>query len=449
MKFKQTKLAAALSAATLATTMSAPAGAAVSLGGEDGWEVKFGGFINLFYNHLNSDGYNGAGGQDSAHLNEGLLPNFHTMTVTSPEVNGLTGTGQITFAVDSSANKGGRLNKAGVAGTPGLIDLREVFFNVSGSFGTVSAGRTLSLFQRQAILKDMTLFGVGASNGLDNAGTSLGRIGHGYVYPDFRTRFTYKTNDISGFNVEFGLFDPQEPIGSPGRTGGNFETDLPQFQVEATYSNSFGGGDMTLWVGALWQEMSRVGENISGPGATAIAPTRDAAGMVNNTPAGFTYNPAGNNFTNAAGTVATVPWPSGGDVTSSGIDFGGEINMAGFGLTGHYYTGKALGDTLFLVNAHSCNATGCEEADNDGYYFQGTYTWNGKTKFGAAYGGSFQDADAANGITASSQTVWTIGVYHDVTSWLKVIAEYNDQSTDGVAGQYDLTGFSVGGFLLW
>ena len=428
MKFKQTKLAAALSAATLATTMSAPAGAAVSLGGEDGWEVKFGGFINLFYNHLNSDGYNGVGGQDSAHLNEGLLPNFHTMTVTSPEVNGLTGTGQITFAVDSNSNKGGRLNKDNTLGTNSLVDLREVFFNVSGSFGTVSAGRTLALFQRQAILKDMTLFGVGASNGLDNSGTSLGRIGHGYVYPDFRTRFTYKTNDISGFNVEFGLFDPQEPISTSdtldrGRDGGKWETDLPQFQMEATYSNSFGGGDVTLWVGALWQEMSGTNQTI---GAVPAAP---GSYLVDNDP------------------VTT------GDVTSSGIDFGGEINVAGFGLTGHYYTGKALGDTLFLVNAYSCTATGCEEADNDGYYFQGTYTWNGKTKFGASYGGSFQDDltsdNATRQIRGASQTVWTIGVYHDVTSWLKVIAEYNDQSTDGVAGQYDLTGFSVGGFLLW
>ena len=69
--------------------------------------------------------------------------------------------------------------------------MREVFFNVECSFGTISAGRTLSLYQRQAILQDMTLFGVGASGSLDGSGTSLGRIAYGYVYPEFNTRFVY------------------------------------------------------------------------------------------------------------------------------------------------------------------------------------------------------------------------------------------------------------------
>ena len=117
-----------------------PSNAAVVLGGADGWEVSYGGFINLFYTQSDFEG-----GEDSAHLNEGLLPSFHTMTVKTPEVNGLTGTGQITFAVDSSAEKSGRLNKSGVLGTGSNIDMREVFFNVSGDFGTISVGRTLAL----------------------------------------------------------------------------------------------------------------------------------------------------------------------------------------------------------------------------------------------------------------------------------------------------------------
>ena len=56
--------------------------------------------------------------------------------------------------------------------------MREVFFNVSGDFGTISVGRTLALFQRQAILKDYTLFGVGAIGSPDGGGTGLGRIGY-------------------------------------------------------------------------------------------------------------------------------------------------------------------------------------------------------------------------------------------------------------------------------
>ena len=57
---------------------SMPANAAVVLGGADGWEVSYGGFINLFYTQSDF------GTEDSAHLNQGLLPSFHTMTVKTP-----------------------------------------------------------------------------------------------------------------------------------------------------------------------------------------------------------------------------------------------------------------------------------------------------------------------------------------------------------------------------
>ena len=206
MKIYTTKLAAILSTLALVGALSMPTNAAVVLGGADGWEVSYGGFINLFYTQSDF------GTEDSAHLNEGLLPSFHTMVVKTPEVNGLTGTGQITFAVDSSAEKGSRLNKSGLLGTTSNIDMREVFFNVAGDFGTISAGRTLALFGRQAILKDITLFGVGYLVGPDGGGTTLGRIGAGYVYPDFRTRFVYQTPDMNGFQLSVGIFDPRNRV---------------------------------------------------------------------------------------------------------------------------------------------------------------------------------------------------------------------------------------------
>src|SRR5690606_28962675 len=146
-QFNKTKIAAAVGTAALAMTLGAPANAAISLGGDNGWEVTYGGFINLFYTQSDWD-YGDGSNEDSAHLNEGLLPAFHTFTVKSPTINGLSGTSKITFAPDSSVFKGEELIKFGAE-----IDMREVFFNVEGSFGKISAGRTLALFQRQAILK--------------------------------------------------------------------------------------------------------------------------------------------------------------------------------------------------------------------------------------------------------------------------------------------------------
>ena len=257
MKIYTTKLAATLSTLALVGALSMPTNAAVVLGGADGWEVSYGGFINLFYTQSDF------GGEDSAHLQEGLLPSFHTMVVKTPEVNGLTGTGQITFAVDSSSEKGSRLNKSGVFGTGSNIDMREVFFNVSGDFGTISVGRTLALFGRQAILKDITLFGMGYGWPGWRRHT-LGRIGAGYVYPDFRTRFVYQTPDMNGFQLSVGIFDPGTRWPLAGAMPS--ETDTPQFQAEATFNSAFEGGSFSGWAGFLWQEQEITASHDSTPG---------------------------------------------------------------------------------------------------------------------------------------------------------------------------------------
>ena len=398
MKSYTTKIATTLSTLALVAAFSMPANAAVVLGGADGWEVSYGGFINLFYTQSDF-----AGGEDSAHLQQGLLPAFHTMTVKTPEVNGLTGTGQITFAVDSSSEKGSRLNKSDLFGTESNIDMREVFFNVAGDFGTISVGRTLALFQRQAILQDITLFGMGYLGGPDGGGTGLGRIGAGYVYPDFRTRFVYQTPDMNGFQLSVGIFDPQEPLGSGSQAGSAYgsETDTPQFQAEATFNSAFEGGSFSGWAGFLWQEQEITGS-----------------------PAGGT-----------------------GDVESVGWNVGATVSAQGFSMTGSYYDGEALGSVLFNLggDGFNCNATDCNEADNDGFYVQASYTFNGTTKIGGGYGESTQDADAMYNISATDRELWTVGVYHDVNSWLKVIAEYSN--FDAGAGETDT--FSLGGFLLW
>ena len=400
MKIYTTKLTAILSTLALVGALSMPTNAAVVLGGADGWEVSYGGFINLFYTQSDF------GTEDSAHLNEGLLPSFHTMVVKTPEVNGLTGTGQITFAVDSSAEKGSRLNKSGLFGTTSNIDMREVFFNVAGDFGTISAGRTLALFGRQAILKDITLFGVGYLVGPDGGGTTLGRIGAGYVYPDFRTRFVYQTPDMNGFQLSVGIFDPQEPGGLLGGAAGwSSETDTPQFQAEATFNSAFEGGSFSGWAGFLWQEQE----------------------------------------------ITASPMGGTGDVESVGWNIGASVAAQGFSMTGQYYDGEALGVILFSSGGgfgFNCSAAGCNEADNDGFYFQAAYTFNGTTKIGGGYGESRQDADAMYGIPKWESDLWTVGVYHDVTSWLKVVAEYGNYSHD-ILGHDNVDTFSIGGFLLW
>jgi predicted porin len=98
-------------------------------------------------------------------------------------------------------------------------------------------------------------------------------------------------------------------------------------------------------------------------------------------------------------------------------------------------------------DGYACNAVDCDEADNDGYYIQGSYTFNGETKLGLSYGRSLQD-DNSTGAPEVDSSMWTVGVYHDINSWLKVMAEYNHYESDFL-GIDEADNFSIGGFLLW
>lgn len=442
-QFNKTRLASAVAVAALGFGMASAANAVVVVGGDNGWEVSFDGNINAFYVMQDNDaGWNNLGlgaapvapgqfagtSEEISRVTSGFLPAFFSFNVKSPTVNGLTATGRFSFAptINNATTKNqlyavDPLNAGG--GNNGIqgasIDTREVVVNVDGSFGTVSFGRTLSIFGRQAILNDMTLFGVGMAN-MDGAAVTAGRSGRGYTYPNFNARFSYKTPVFSGFQAEVGLYDPSiEQLNNLGNTVLN-QTDTPRFEGELTYSTTFANGSFKAWVDGLWQDLE-----------STIATGTD-------------------------------------DATVSAWGVGATAGYMGFALTGYYYDGEGLGRSLQFVGGTACNAAGtfCEEAENDGYYVQGTYTFNGKTKVGASYGQSTEDAYSASAIAAgvvpglANQDVeldmWTVGVYHDVNSWLKLIAEYskseNDYAANGAgtfSGATESDTFSLGTFFVW
>ncbi|MGD9601488.1 MAG: porin [Gammaproteobacteria bacterium] len=468
IQFKQTRLAAAVATAAVGLGLSAASHAVVVVGGDNGWEVSFDGNINAFYVQGNYDaGYNGLGlaapnsatpgvansggnstfagnSLDASRITSGFLPAFFSFNVKSPTVNGMTGSARFSFAPQiTNANTknqiygaAGGLNNGNSQGIQGSsIDTREVLVNLDGAFGTVSFGRTLSIFGRNAILKDMTLFGVGIANGQSGAVTA-GRIGRGYTYPNFNARFSYKTPNFNGLQAEIGLYDPSiEQLNSAA--GVLDETDTPRFEGELSYTTAFSGGSAQFWVDGLWQD-------IEGRGAAGLASSAD---------------------------VSVQAW---------GV--GAEAKMAGFALTGYYYDGSGLGRSLQFVGGTACNGAAvvdangvtfgagsrCEATDNDGYYLQGTYTFNGKTKVGVSYGESTEDAFSDSIIRQANSanemqmrdvelSMWTVGVYHDVNSWLKLIAEYSHSRNDFGQNQFTLANgqdteadtFSVGSFFFW
>lgn len=438
-QINKTRIAAAVSAAVVGAGLSAPAGAVVVVGGNDGWEVSFDGNVNAFYTIGDMDAgfVTESVDKDTTRVHSGFLPAFFSFNVKSPTVNGMTGTARISFAptihnggaktqFTAQANgSGSRGNLDGIGGA--TIDTREVLANLSGAFGEISFGRTLSLFGRNAILNDMTLFGVGFAPGADHFGSvTFGRVGHGYTYPDFSARFQYTTPNVNGFQAALGLYDPSVIPGvtSIGNVVGGTqigglldETDTPRFEGEISYSTTWSGGTFKAWVDGMWQEIDSSCQGVT-----------------------------------AAGIVCD-------GITSSAWGAGAKIGWNAFEFVGYYHDNEGLGLTAqFTAFGVATDAAGnLDEREGDGYYLQGTYTFGGKTKVGVSYGeGNMDSIDAGSLVVAGStshieRSMWTVGVYHDVSSWLRLIAEYNHAKLDvsGAASDPEADTFSVGGFLFW
>ena len=115
--------------------------------------------------------------------------------------------------------------------------MRQVYLTAGGTWGQILAGREIGLYQRNNILNDMTLFGVGAAGGSHasgaGGGTTLGRIGFGYVYPNFVAQMTYSSPSSSPAQISIGLFDPSA-IGGAVQRRSRFRASSPSSRGRAT-----------------------------------------------------------------------------------------------------------------------------------------------------------------------------------------------------------------------
>ncbi|HQS44046.1 MAG TPA: porin, partial [Methylotenera sp.] len=333
-------------------------------------------------------------------ITTGLLPNFLSFS-------GKTRQNDLDVGFTISIQPGTAQNRALNAGA-GQQENRQAFFTFGDkSWGTIKAGRDLGIFASAAILNDMTLLGVGGAGANAAGTTTLGGIGTGYIYADWKSQISYTTPNWNGFSVTAGVMQAWNAIdGDVLANVTNASTSKPGFEAQATYEFA---GDVAgkVWAGAIYQKAQDLN------GGTIV---------------GFR------------------------DETARGFDVGANVNVAGFGLTAYYYDGKGLGTTGFLVNAFSEDG---KRRDSDGGYLQGTYTLPGVgTKLGLAYGVSKLDdnrADAGLDLVKKNER-WTVGAYHPLTKHLNLVAEYNRTSSEShLAGvkDSDNDNFSLGGILFF
>jgi hypothetical protein len=325
----------------------------------NGWSFSFSGNVNAFW-VFSADSLKA--GKNSS-IRTGLLPAFATFEAKGKEA-GMNLAVHFGFAP--------QIQNAGVHDQFGAqIDMRQVYLTFGFADGSqILAGRELGLFQRQNILTDMTLFGVGAVGNPQGGGTTLGRIGYGYIYPNFNAQVTYTTSPKNPAQLSIGLFQPSTFL-----TGSIYSvTKLPRLEAEVTYHTTSGGNTFTVWVGGEVQSTS----------------TRDA----------------GDSSKTTVGGTAGV-----------------KANVSDLSIVVSGYTGSGLGTTLgFTADAVAANGT---LRKSDGAIVQVSYAADKKTTLGASWGTS-RLKGSGTGETSGPigvASLYTVGVYHQWTKSLKLVFE--------------------------
>lgn len=390
--------------------------AAIVIGTDSGWSFSTDGLVNMFAAYETADerpdfgsgtrrGGTIVDNQEGYRERIGLVPGILAFNIKAPTMGGLDMAARIGFYPTYDAKDIGKSKNS----FGNQIDLREIFFTVDGNFGQMLVGKTLSQFQGQNLLTDMTLWGYGAQGALDGGGTPLGRIGYGYVYPQFNAQVRYTTPDLNGFKVSVGLYDPSVIAGPSARAE---ETKLPRVEGEISYAGSFDGGSFKAWVSGVWQEAD---------------------------------------FTSDSGFD--------GSVEATGIAGGVQVLYKGFDLVLSGFDNTAVGSVLML-DADALDAAG-KERDSQGFIAQLMYGFDnrlGKTKLGISYGGNYMDetsrdkADRILGteVQIEEQTLWVFGLYHDINPNLKVMTEImltENSWFDGADQNTEI--FSIGTFFVW
>jgi predicted porin len=389
----------AVASALVAAASSASAGIMIPAGD---WTLDIGGVVNAYYTHTNFSGDTGAGAaplglgdgnaDSTSNITTGLLPNYLS-------VSGKTRQNDLDVGFTISINPGASTTSAGKQSAQ--QENRQAFLTFGDkSWGSIKLGKDLGIYASDAILNDMTLLGVGSGAGsLAGNTTTLGRIGTGFMYADWKSQVAYSSPNWNGFSFTAGVTQAWNSDTSTRRGGSS-----PAFEGKASYewAGDVGG---KVWASAITQKVEGIGAT-AGSAATFVP-----SGPSTNTP------------------VAAVAASNGTDDRATAWDIGTTVNVAGFGLTGYYGEGKGIGQTLQLVGGFDANG---KRRDSDQWYVQGTYAIPGVgTKLGVSYGESTLDGNSGSDAFKDIQdSMWVVGAYHPITKHLNLVAEYAESERD-------------------
>jgi len=402
------KIKAAVAGAVLASASVANAGITWDAGE---WTVDMNGNVNAFAVFSSADNSSGPVGglaatqttadadKDSMSISTGLLPAWLGFTATTRQ-------NDIDTSVTISFQPGMGGNQALQGG--GNTENRQAFLTFGDkSWGSVKLGKDLGIFASTAILNDMTLLGVGGTGGTagNNAAskstgttTTLGGIGTGYLYADWKGQIAYTTPNMNGLSATLGVTQPWNSDTSTGTT----DTVAFEAQVSYSWTGDFAG---KVWGGAFSQDVTGID---NGAGGTT-------------------------------------------DSDATAFEVGVSTSIYNINLVAYGYSGEGVGTTGML--SQGFDATG-KKRDSDGGYVQATYVIPMGTKLGVSYGVSKLDDNAADagGNLVEENNRLTVGAYHPLTKHLNLVAEFShvesESNTAGAAtAEQDI--MSVGAILFF
>ena len=395
--------------ALVAFSSAANAGITVPAGD---WTVDIGGVVNAYYTSTNLSGantlgyggtYMAGGSQTHANITTGLLPNYLA-------VSGKTRQNDLDVAFTISINPGASTTAGGKQSSQ--QENRQAFLTVGdASWGSIKLGKDLGIYASDAILNDMTLLGVGSGAGtLAGNTTTLGRIGTGFMYADWKSQVSYTSPNWNGFQFTAGVTQPfnaiavgdaATPISATSNGQGGSE---PAFEGKVSYA--FTANEVT---GKVW--VSGISQKVKG---------------LTNASAAYTTVASNGTVTGHAAVANSITSP---DDRAESWDIGGNVSFAGLSLTGYYYQGSGIGQTIQLNHGFDING---KARDSEGGYVQAVYTVPTiGTKLGVSWGESSIDANSSEAATGNqTDEMWTVGAYHPLTKAVNLVAEYSHAKSE-------------------
>lgn len=254
----------------------------------------------------------------------------------------------------------------------------EIFFTVNGAFGQILIGKALSLYGSHNLRTDQTnISGLGSRH---NDNGTLDGIDFGYDYAVSRRQFRWTSNEtnngvtfafaVTGNGGAAQMRNTNLPTGGVG-TGTRYSEDL-RYEADITYDATFNGKKVHLWLSGM-----STGNN--------IANARDAANGEN------------------------------------GVTTGGTVDVSAFKFMAQYSNSEGSTDRI----TDPIKPIPSQLIKWDQYALQAGYQLNKKTLLSVNHAATFNRTPLADP-NADEGTRWTVGVYHDINKYVKLVAEFID-----------------------